>query len=456
MLFDTEWEIAHNIPLGWLLYRSVVWAWFGVVPGNRQQGAQSVYGIIEALCAAKSITVHPRSMMQWQKMEMSFQSVVANRERRSIPQFLPSESGRCLSYVDQQQQLIDMLAARMGSMQRQLQALYSSSSWRYSQVLRSATNISQRIISLLRKIVAAGNPIHAVSKVKDILSQDGWKGIQLRAAYAMHGATDTTLVPVDGFMGDLVEANNYEEWIGRYDTLAPETERLIRARIDSFSLQPLVSIVMPVFNPPVELLEMAIQSVCNQFYPHWELCIADDASTNSEIALLLEKYTQADDRIKVVFRQENGHISQSSNSALELVKGEFVALLDHDDLLPPHALFMVADSINRVPDVQLIYSDEDKIDLQGRRHSPLFKCDWNPDLFLSHNFFHILAYTEPVLLKKSEGFAPVLKEPRTMILPCAAQKRSVWIRSFIYPMFFIIGGRLKGVLRWQQMKNLMH
>lgn len=403
ILFDTEWEITDEIPLGWLLFRAVVWGWFGSVPDNQQHGLTSVYGIIAALCAAKSLTVHAHSMMQWQEMDLSFQTVIANRQPGSIPpQFLASESESCFLYADKQQQRIDMLEAYIGSMQRQVNSLYSSSSWRYSRIIRSCGNLS----ALFRKIAAAGNLVDTGRKVKDILSQDGWKGLQLRIAYALHGPVGSSLVPVGGSTDDLVEANDYDEWISRYDILNSETENMIRTRIDSFARHPVISIVMPVCDPPIALLEEAIESVCDQLYPHWELCIADDASINREVSELLEKYRQRDDRIKVVFRHQNGHISKASNSALELVQGEFIALLDHDDLLSPYALFMVADAINKFPDVQLLYSDEDKIDLQGKRHTPSFKCDWNPDLFLSYNLFSHLGVYRATLIRRVGGFRP--------------------------------------------------
>jgi len=108
---------------------------------------------------------------------------------------------------------------------------------------------------------------------------------------------------------------------------------------------------------------------------------------------ILERYAAEDDRIKVVFRKSNGHISAASNSALQLASGEFTAFLDHDDLLAEHALFWVVDAIARRPDAQLIYSDEDKIDEADRRSDPYFKCEWNEDLFYSHNMIcHLSVY----------------------------------------------------------------
>ncbi|MCB5197372.1 glycosyltransferase family 2 protein [Deefgea salmonis] len=168
--------------------------------------------------------------------------------------------------------------------------------------------------------------------------------------------------------------------------------------------QPLISIVMPVYNPNPTWLVQAIESVRAQIYPNWQLCIADDASPDPAIRPLLARFAQLDSRIKLVFRSQNGHISAASNSALALASGEWVALLDHDDLLPAHALFWVVDAINQQPDCQLIYSDEDKVDEEGRRSDAYFKCDWNPDLFYSQNMFSHLGVYRTALMRAVGGF----------------------------------------------------
>ncbi|WP_313707451.1 glycosyltransferase, partial [Planktothrix agardhii] len=118
---------------------------------------------------------------------------------------------------------------------------------------------------------------------------------------------------------------------------------------------------MPVYNTPETFLREAIQSVLDQVYTNWELCIADDASTASHVKQILEEYQQQDSRIKVVFRTKNGHISVTSNSALELATGEFIGLLDHDDVLTPDALYEVVSLLNQNPVADMIYSDEDKL-----------------------------------------------------------------------------------------------
>ena len=141
-----------------------------------------------------------------------------------------------------------------------------------------------------------------------------------------------------------------------------------------------------------------------QLYPNWELCIADDASTDAEIREILQAHAAADKRIKVTYRSQNGHISAASNSALELVTGEFVVLMDHDDELPPHALYMVAEEINRQPNVDLIYTDEDKVDGDGKRHDPHFKSSWNPDLFYAQNIIAHLGVYRTSLVRAVGGF----------------------------------------------------
>lgn len=198
--------------------------------------------------------------------------------------------------------------------------------------------------------------------------------------------------------------NDYSKWVRRYDTLTPELHEKIAQRVAAMKDRPLISVLMPTYNPNPAWLREAIESVRGQIYPHWELCIADDASPSAEVREILKSYSETDPRIKVVFRPENGHISAASNSALELAAGPWVALMDHDDLLPAHALFWVADCIAEHPGVQLIYSDEDKVDEGGHRFGPYFKSDWNVDLFRSQNMFSHLGVLSTDLMRSVGGF----------------------------------------------------
>jgi len=179
--------------------------------------------------------------------------------------------------------------------------------------------------------------------------------------------------------------DRYVAWVQTHDTLSRKDLAVLRRKAEELPRQPTISVVMPVCNTPLEILDEAIRSVLDQAYVNWELCIADDASSKPGIRELLERHAAKDSRIKLQFRDSRGNISAASNTALQIATGEFVALLDHDDVLPPHALYWVAEAINRHPDARLLYSDEDKIDGQGRRFDPYFKSDFNYELFLTQN-----------------------------------------------------------------------
>jgi glycosyltransferase involved in cell wall biosynthesis len=183
-----------------------------------------------------------------------------------------------------------------------------------------------------------------------------------------------------------------------HDVLTETELKKLRYKVDTLKRKPLISVVMPVYNTPAQFLSRAIESVRDQVYPNWELCVADDASTALYIKPLLEQFAKLDSRIKAVFRPKNGHISAASNSAIEVASGEYTAFLDHDDELAPHALYYVAKTITENPAVEIIYSDEDKIDESGQRFTPHFKTDWNPDLLTSQNYFcHLTAYKTATL-----------------------------------------------------------
>ena len=165
-------------------------------------------------------------------------------------------------------------------------------------------------------------------------------------------------------------------------TLAQQTESAKR-----FHFKPTFSILMPIYNVEPQWLNAAIESVLNQSYPHWQLCLADDASTSAATRQALDQLPN-DPRIVLTRRPENGHICAATNSAADLANGEFIALMDNDDLLAPQALFAVASRLQQRPDADLIYSDEDKIDAAGTRYDPQFKPDWSPDLLLSYNYIN--------------------------------------------------------------------
>jgi GT2 family glycosyltransferase len=177
--------------------------------------------------------------------------------------------------------------------------------------------------------------------------------------------------------------------------------------LDSFPVPhsgPLISVLMPVFNPPLDFLAKAVASVRAQTYKKWELCIADDASTDPRVRELLEREAYRDPRIKLVRRPLNGHISAASNSALALASGEWCALLDQDDELHPQAFTAFVQKLKKYPDAALAYSDEDKICADEKRFGAYHKPAWMPELLFGQNFVSHLGIYRTDRLRVIAGF----------------------------------------------------
>ena len=293
---------------------------------------------------------------------------------------------------------------RAADLKQEVEALRSSMSWRLSAPLRAP-----RIISYWVRDTWTWS--------RDQLERaDGWMAL-LRAEFGdfrRYGAPSILCVWKTFWSGGEVhptpvsyplDRNDYSGWLQRYREILTVDAAHVQHQLTWFAEGPLISVVMPVYNPPPALLEQAIASVQRQVYPHWELCIADDASTDPKIAAILRREADADPRIKVVFRTRNGHISATSNSALALAEGLYIALLDHDDLLPEDALYWVAEALNRQPDAAVLYSDEDRIDESGaRRYEPYFKPDFNYELLLAQNMISHLGVYDRSLVQQVGGF----------------------------------------------------
>lgn len=323
---------------------------------------------------------------------------------------LPNRVSQALISERQARQAVEELVARH---EAQYQQLLTSTSWRLSSPIRWAGLQARRA----RRLARLG-PV-AVDR------NGGWIGASREAYMAWQESGLTGLrrmvqqleapPPAAGMPGEVVQEpvhpavldpGDYAEWVRRYDTLDDARRADLRLRAQSLPSQPLISILMPTYNAPGVWLDAAIESVRAQIYPHWQLCIADDASTDPEARARLRAWSERDSRIHVAYREVNGHISHASNSALELVQGEWVALMDHDDVLAEDALFWVAHALVQHPQARLIYSDEDKLDESGQRSGPYFKPDWNIDLFYSQNFFSHLGVYHADLMREVGGFRP--------------------------------------------------
>jgi len=197
--------------------------------------------------------------------------------------------------------------------------------------------------------------------------------------------------------------NEYSSWIKENE---PGKEDLIKLKKMAYELQykPKISIITPVWNTDRRLLKAAIDSVLNQVYENWELCIADGGSSEPHVKSILNEYLSRDKRIKVKLLEINKGIAGNSNEALIMANGEYIGLLDHDDALEPVALYEVVKLLNQNQKLDFIYSDEDKIDDKGNRFHPFFKPEWDPDLVLSCGFTNHLSIYRREIVNRIGGF----------------------------------------------------
>lgn len=223
----------------------------------------------------------------------------------------------------------------------------------------------------------------------------------LRGDFDGDSAIATSLMMSGGLERDPLD---YGLWLRRWVNPTRADYLKIAELTEALAVRPRFSFVMPVYNPPPALLAECLDSLLAQTYADFEICIADDKSPDPEIRRMLERYAARDDRIKVAFREHNGHISAASNSALALATGDFIVLVDHDDLVPDYALFVVAHYVNRHPEAQILFSDEDKITVDGRRFDPYFKGDFDPFLMFGHNMVSHLGVYRRDLIAAIGGF----------------------------------------------------
>ena len=168
--------------------------------------------------------------------------------------------------------------------------------------------------------------------------------------------------------------------------------------------RPLISFIVPTYNVSKTLLKECLDSLLNQSYDNFEICISDDHSTLEETIEVLKEYEQKYDQIHVTYRKKNGHISEASNTAISLAKGEFIALIDNDDTIEKDSLYYVVEALNQNKKLDMIYSDEDKIDFKGNYMEPHFKPDYSPDTLMGVNYICHLCVLRTSLVRKIGGF----------------------------------------------------
>lgn len=202
-------------------------------------------------------------------------------------------------------------------------------------------------------------------------------------------------------INSLTENEAYKKWMQNCEKIDAAQ---IQKEMAQFDYHPLFSVCIPVYNVEEKWLRKCIASVENQYYEHWQLCLADDCSTDPRVRDILKEYERKDSRIRVIYRKENGHISRATNSALQIAEGEFIVLMDNDDELSPDALFEAAKLLQENRDADVIYSDSDKLTESGERVDPYFKPDYCPDTLLSYNYISHLGIYRKTLVDQVGGF----------------------------------------------------
>lgn len=184
-----------------------------------------------------------------------------------------------------------------------------------------------------------------------------------------------------------ITRHDYRMYMTWYKRHCPTENTLRLQREHKFAYQPKISIVIPLYKTPEKYLVELVASIKAQTYSNWELCLSDGSGKNSPLLNVLHEYEREDARIKVVYNKQPLHISDNTNAALEIATGDYIAFADHDDLLASNALYECVDALNKDSSIDIIYTDEDKIDMQGKTHFlPHFKSDFNIDKLRSGNY----------------------------------------------------------------------
>ena len=220
-------------------------------------------------------------------------------------------------------------------------------------------------------------------------------------AYIKNNGLGETIKKIKNSLSENDEVD-YEKWFAENKATKKELEY---QRTKEFKYEPKISIIVPTYKTPEKFLKEMINSVINQTYSKWELCIGDGSADDDSVKKILEEYGKKDERIKFKILEDNLGISGNTNAALALATGDFIALLDHDDLLAPNALYEVVKRINKYDDVDVVYTDEDKISMDLKTHfQPHFKPDFNIDLLRSNNYICHFFVARKTVVDKVGGF----------------------------------------------------
>lgn len=284
--------------------------------------------------------------------------------------------------IEQKNKKIDELTGLLNVKEHEIAWMQSSKFWKLRNIYAKFKKIPKVTVRVYRKSIL-------------VFKREGFAGF--------FGSVFRHLGRSNGKFWVIAEPDAvYGKWIMANEAMGAER---YREEMGNFKYNPKISVILPVYNISSKWLNKCIDSVVNQYYPNWELCIHDDKSTNEDTIRCLKDWAKkGDKRIKISYGKENQHISGASNDAIKLATGEYIALLDNDDEISPNALFENVKFLNDHPDTDMIYSDEDKLDERGNRSDPFFKPGWTLDLMLSVMYTCHLGVYRKSIVDKIGGF----------------------------------------------------
>lgn len=312
--------------------------------------------------------------------------------------------------IEAKNKKIESIETKLSNIVSELTGIYQSRGWNLVLFIRRISDrvflrgtrrrkigsllflLIKKSLSLFKVIkVKINNHLKLVKKAKILLDREGLFSCIRKIYKYIRNITEQNEPRINPPL------DNFNVWIKEITEADKEN---IKNKIDIFKYKPKISIITPVFNVDPKWLDDCILSVKNQLYENWELCLHDDASTNTDTVVCLQKWEKIDSRIKISYGLKNQHISEATNNALKLSTGEFFALMDNDDEIREDALFWIVDTLNEHPDADLIYTDECKKTLDGRYIDFILKPDWSPEYLLNDMYTgHLSIYRKSILSK---------------------------------------------------------
>jgi glycosyltransferase involved in cell wall biosynthesis len=323
------------------------------------------------------------------RIEIAWTPVGSDRE---VAPYSMQDAQEVVSLLNQEVRQLrlesEKLRCQVEAQSQELREIRLSNSWRLTSPLRRATSLARRLVNSTshhtQAAVWAKPGLTYLARMQKLFVSKG-------------GVPDES-----DSVSDTPYDTAYNRWLERVGELSPEDRELMVATLSTWRNPPTFTVVVPVYRPAEKLLREMIESVRSQVYPYWELVLCDDFSDLDSISSVLEEYG-IDERVHIIRRKTNGGIVAATNDAIAEATGEFIAFLDHDDLLAPEALYLFAFEIVKNRRVVLIYSDEDKIDENGLRYGPYFKGDYNEYLLLGQNFVSHFSAVRADIVRQVNG-----------------------------------------------------